>query len=69
MIKLKKRNFKEEKLKSIASLGQDDIKQKWQISKSITDPDKNKVDPVSEINLGRWHKYFHKLYNNNQMDG
>ena len=69
MIKLKERNFKEEKLKSITSLGQDDVKQKWQIIKSIPDPDKNKVDPASEINLGRWHKYFHTLYNNNQMDG
>ena len=69
MIKLKKRNFKEEKLKSIASLGQDDIKQKWKIIKSITDPDKNKVDLAIEISLGRWHKYFHKLYNNNQVDG
>ena len=59
MIKLKKRNFKEEKLKSIASSGQDDIKPQWQI---ITDRDKNKVDPASEISLESWHKYFHKLY-------
>ena len=27
------------------------------------------VDPASEISLKRWHKYFHKLYNNNQIDG
>ena len=30
-------------MKNIASLGQDDIKQKWQIIKFITDPDKNRV--------------------------
>ena len=65
MIKLKKRNLKE----SIASLGQDDIKQKWQIIKSITDPDKIKVGPAGEISLERWYQYFYKLYNNNQMDG
>ena len=39
------------------------------IIKSITDPDKNKFDPASEISLGRWQNYFYKLYNNNQIDG
>ena len=39
MIKLKKRNFKEEKLNLLASLGNNDIKQKWKIIKSITDGD------------------------------
>ena len=45
------------------------IKQKWQIIKSITDPDKNKFDPASEISLERWYKYFLKLYHDNQING
>ena len=51
IIKLKKRNFKEEKLNLLASLGNNDIKQKWKIIKSITDGDRNKEDPAREIDL------------------
>ena len=40
MIKLKKRNFKVEKLKLLASIGNNDMKLKWKIIKSIiTDAD------------------------------
>ena len=68
MIKSKKRNFKEEKLNLLANLGNNDIKQKWKIIKSITDGDRNKEDPAREIDLERWKTYFHKLYNSNQTN-
>ena len=68
MIKLKKRNFKEEKLNLLTSLGNNDIKQKWKIIKSITDGDRNKEDPVREIDLERWKEYFQKLYNSTQIN-
>ena len=51
MIKLKKRNIKEEKLKLLASMRNNDIKQKWKIIKSITDADSNKEDLVKEIDF------------------
>ena len=53
MIKLKKINFKEEKLKLLASIGNNDMKHKWKIIKSITHADSNKEDPVKEIDLKR----------------
>ena len=65
MIKLKKRNFKEEKLKLLASVGNNDMKHKWKIIKSITDADSNKEDPAKEIDLKRWKDYFQSLYNSN----
>ena len=65
MIKLKKRNFKEEKLKLLASIGNNDMKHKWKIIKSITDADSNKEDPAKEIDLRRWKDYFQNLYNSN----
>ena len=65
MIKLKKRNFMEEKLKLSASIGNNDIKHKWKIIKSITDADSNKEDPAKEIDLKRWKAYFQNLYNSN----
>ena len=65
MIKLKKRNFKEEKLKLLASIGNNDMKLKWKIIKSITDADTNKEDPAKEIDLKRWKDYFQNLYNSN----
>ena len=58
MIKLKKRNFKEEKLNLLAILGNNDIKQKWKIIKSITDGDRNKENPARKIDLERWKEYF-----------
>ena len=68
MIKLKKRNFKEENLKLLASIGNNDIKQKWKIIKSITDADSNKEDPYKEIDLERWKDYFQNLYNSNETN-
>ena len=68
MIKLKKRNFKEEKLNLLASLGNNDTKQKWKIIKSITDGNRNKEDPGMEIDLERWKEYFQKLYNSNHIN-
>ena len=65
MIKLKKINFKEEKLKLLASIGNNDMKHKWKIIKSITHADSNKEDPVKEIDLKRWKDYFQNLYNSN----
>ena len=65
MIKLKKRNCKEEKLKLLASIGNNDMKLKWKIIKSITDADTNKEDPAKEIDLKRWKDYFQNLYNSN----
>ena len=65
MIKLKKRYFKEEKLKLLASIGNNDMKHKWKIIKSITDADSNKEDPAKEIDLKRWKDYFQNLYNSN----
>ena len=53
MIKLKKRNFKEEKLKLLASTGNNDMKHKWKIIKSITDADSRKEDPAKKIDLKR----------------
>ena len=50
------------------SLGNNDIKQKWKIIKSINDGDRNKEDPVREIDLERWKEYFQKLYNSNQIN-
>ena len=63
MIKLKKRNCKEEKLKLLANIGNNDMKLKWKIIKSITDADTNKEDPAKEIDLKRWKDYFQNLYN------
>ena len=48
MIKLKKRNFKEEKLKLLASIGNNYMKLKWKMIKSITDADTNKEDPAKK---------------------
>ena len=58
MIKLKKRNFKEEKLNLLASLGNNDIKQKWKIIKSITDGDRNKEDPAREKRFRKMERIF-----------
>ena len=44
---------KEKKLNLLGSLGNNDIKQKWKIIKSITDGDRNKEDPAREIDLER----------------
>ena len=68
MIKLKKRSFKENKLKLIGDLGHTDISQKWQILKSLTEGGEIKHDPVQEISLDRWKHYFQELYNNSQID-
>ena len=68
IIKLKKRNSKEEKLKLLASIGNNDIKQKWKIIKPITDADSNKEDPAKEIDLKRWKDYFQNLYNCNETN-
>ena len=69
MIKLKKRSFKENKLKLIGDLGHPGISQKWQILKSLTEGGGIKYDPAQEISLDRWKQYnFQELYNNNQID-
>ena len=68
MIKLKKRNTKEEKLKLLLSIGNNDIKQKWKIIKSITDANSNKEDPAKEIDLKRWKDYLQNLYNSNETN-
>ena len=68
MIKLKKRSFKENKLKLIRDLGHTDRSQKWQILKSLTEGEEIKDDPAQEINLDRWKQYFQELYNNSQRD-
>ena len=68
MIKLKKRNSREEKLKLLASIGNNDMKQKWEIIKSITDADSNKEDPAKEKDLKRWKDYFQDLYNSNETN-
>ena len=68
MKKLKKRNSIEEKLKLLASIGSNDMKQKWKIIKSITDADSNKEDPAKEIDLKRWKDYFQNLYNSNETN-
>ena len=67
MIKLKKRNSKEEKLKLLSSIGNNNMKQKWKIIKSITDADSNKEDPAKEIDLKRWKDYFQNLYNSSEI--
>ena len=68
MIKLKERSFKENKLKLIGDLGHNNISQKWQILKSLTEGGEIKDDPAQEISLDRWKQYFQELYNNNQVD-
>ena len=68
MIKLKKRSFKDNKLKLIGDLGHTDISQKWQILKSLTEGTEIKGDPAQEISLDRWKQYFQELYNNNKME-
>ena len=68
MIKLKKRDFKENILKLIGDLGHNDISQKWQILKCLTVGGEIKDDPAQEISLDRWKQYFQELYNNNQID-
>ena len=68
MIKLKKRSFKENKLKLIGDLGHTDISQKWQILKSLTEGGEIKDDPAQEISLDRWKQYFQELYSSNQVD-
>ena len=68
MIKLKKRSFKENKLRLIGDLGHTDISQKWQILKSFTEGGEIKDDPAQEISLDRWKQYFQELYNNSQVD-
>ena len=68
LIKLKKRSFKENKLKLIGDLRHTDISQKWQILKSLTEGGEIKDDPAQEISLDRWKQYFQELYNNSQVD-
>ena len=68
MIKLKKRSFKENKLKLIGDLGHTDISKKWQILKSFTERGEIKDDPAQEISLDRWKQYFQELYNSDQVD-
>ena len=67
MIKLKKKSFKENKLKLIEDLGHTDISQTWQILESLTEGGEIKDDPTQDISLDRWKQYFQELYNNNQM--
>ena len=68
MIKLKKRSFKENRLKLIGDLGHTDISQKWQILKSLTEGGEIKDELAQEISLDRWKQYFQELYNNSQVD-
>ena len=62
------KSIKEEKPNLLASLGKNDIKQKWKVIKSITDGDRNKEDPAKEIDSEGWKAYFQKLCNSNQMN-
>ena len=68
MIKLKKRSFKENKLKLVGDFGHTDISHKWQILKSLTEGGEIKDDSAQEISLDRWKKYFQELYSNSQVD-
>ena len=49
MIKLKKRSFKENKLKLIGDLGHTDISQKWKMLKSLTKGGEIKNGPAQKI--------------------
>ena len=67
MIKSKKREHKELKLKLIASLKPNEIKRKWEIIKSVTDST-FEYDPAEGIHIDRWKTYFEKLGTNREED-
>ena len=67
MIKSKKREHKELKLRLIASLKPNEIKRKWEIIKSVTDSI-FEDDPAEGIHIDRWKTYFEKLGTNGEED-
>ena len=63
MIKSKKREHKELRLKLIASFKPNEAKRKWEIIKSIFED-----DPADGIHIDRWKIYFEKLGTNGEED-